>query len=164
MHSEVCIPYVLSRHPATVSPDSFLARVQEGANCQLYVAGVIRALGFYMPDYYRSSEIYEDPAGVLLPVTLYHELPQTGDIIGFWPKGENSNAKRIHVGIIHMTEDGVTVLHASRQQGKVVQSPLVDLLQHYYRIACIKRPWMHITTPNETAMRRLGLTAVQVVR
>lgn len=159
------IPYRLSRHPGKVSPDTIFDRsgIEQGSNCQLFVAWAVRALGYYMPDYYRSSEIYEDPEKVLETIAFdTTENIQQGDIIGLWPKNKNKIPKGVHVGIILYENNICKVLHNSRDKNAVTKEPLGKTLERYDSIACIKRPKVMIPSLwNPQALHQLGFYSLQ---
>lgn len=152
--------YCLSRHPGKVSPDTVFDRgeIEKGSNCQLFVAWIVRALGYYLPDYYRSSEIYEDPENVLESVTFDKtENMQQGDIIGFWQKNKDNNPKWIHVGIVLYENTVLKVLHNSREREKVTKEPIEQTLMHYEGIAYVRRPKIMIPMLwNPHALYQLG--------
>ncbi len=82
-------------------------------NCQLYVSAVLRALGRYIPNYYRSSEFFEDPERCLQDVFFPYEAVENGDIIGFSKVGIR-NLKKLHMGIVRIADKNATeILHAS---------------------------------------------------
>jgi len=105
------------------------------------VAGVERALGNKLPDYFRSSDFAEDTS-YTKSIDYWRESIQTGDIIGFWRKGE-TNTKCIHLGVLRWNkeEEIVEVLHASRDKKSVVVSHIGELLLNprYESIAFVKR-------------------------
>lgn len=136
--------------------------VSEGMNCQLYAGCVIRSLGFYMPRGYRSSEMYEDPSSVLEVVDCTKQSIQDGDILGFC-KYDETDPKKIHVGVAKITADGsVSVLHASRAAGKVVQNALEDMFADAnHAVLCMaRRPKIRMFLPNQQALAALGWFSV----
>jgi len=123
-----------------VALDEFLEN-PESCNCELYAAGVQRALGFFIPDQFRSSDFADDTA-YTKRIDYIHQPIQTGDIIGLWRKGE-TNTKRIHLGVLRWNKDEeiVEVIHASKDKKSVVVSHIGALLldPKYESIAFIKR-------------------------
>jgi hypothetical protein len=153
------IPYAVHLGPTRRDVDSVLAKelpVKEndpGMNCQLYTSLVVRSMGTQVPNYYRSEEWFTDPDDVLQTIDPIHVPIQTGDVLGFVPQ-DIKDKKKIHVGVAHVGERGVRVVHASREAGRVIVTPINRMPhnQNHKRLAMVRRPnvldpdhWNHKT-------------------
>lgn len=129
------IPYLKHKHPGNTSPDKFM----EGGNCQLTVQGIISAMGFEMPDYYRSREIGKDMDFTEPVVDLF--TVKTGDIFGF-SQQTKTDLKWAHMGIAYKIGEEIMIIHNSKKVGKVSIVPLAEMISQdeYRKIAFIKRP------------------------
>ncbi|MCB9813611.1 MAG: hypothetical protein H6772_04360 [Pseudomonadales bacterium] len=106
---------------------------QDGLNCQLLVHMALEELGFSLPKWMRSSELFEDE--VFLETVLkqqissrklaHMELPDSrvGDIWFFsnnGTKSDNSDSKFFHLAVVsQVSQDGMPILlHARKEKGQ----------------------------------------------
>lgn len=134
----------------------------------MYLAGAVRALGFFIPDYRcRALEISEDTN---YTEHLDHQTQplQTGDIIGFTRVGE-TDMKQAHLGIIRMhphTQE-IDIVHATRLTGKVEATSIENIMREsqYATIAFVKRPTFPLQgLINPQAQENLGFWTMQRTR
>lgn len=136
------VAYNLQRNPVRV-PLTDLVRpedLEEGLMCQSAVNTVERALGVPIPDGVRSSEWgAHQQHGIPVEDT---KIFQTGTVIGV-TREEETDPKRTHLVVVQkVTEGGIHVIHASREQGRLVVCTLADLLSRpeYAHLAFAKHP------------------------
>lgn len=115
-----------------------------GINCRLYASLIVRALGFYVPDYYESKEWFYDPDSCLDEIPFSDEI-KTGDVLGF-TKEDETNLLNTHIGIAKVENGNINILHASRSAGKVICTPLSEMGEdpRHKSFVMIRRPKIEI--------------------
>lgn len=164
IRTELSPQFIYNFHegPLSTPPDLFLQKVVAASekdklelNCQLYTSAVTRARGFIVPDYYRSSEHWEDPEGYLTDIPKV--LAKRGDIVGF-SKSEETDPKRIHLGIVKDHKDGeIQIVHASWESQTVEETLLDEVRQreNHGTLRFIKRPVVIFQAADPLALRKL---------
>jgi hypothetical protein len=164
--------YSYPEGPTRTPPDKFLERLKNSTeedvlplNCQLFVSTTTRALGMYLPDYYRSSEILEDPEKCLKEINL--DSAGDGDIAGF-SRESYSEAKRIHIGVLRRNEQNeLEVVHATKESKTVEVTSFSRIFDRpkYRTLRFIKRPTQFLPDEfNPLALQKLGFLPRQIIR
>ena len=149
MEARIGFKYAFSEGPTKTSPDALLSSMLENEgnkkvliNCQLYVASVLRALGLYVPDYYRSAEFFFDPNHCLRGLEYPTITLQQGDIFGL-SKNSDSDPKKIHLGVGREGDNHtLEILHISRETNGIEATTIENIIQNekYGNIRFVKRP------------------------
>lgn len=161
------VPYVASRHPGNVSIDEFIANPELGANCQLFMLGILRRVGSCIDDKsfidqgerFGSKELWLDTQftqviaekEVTENIESLWAIPlEEFDIYFFAPRGMNprpnqEELKKLHpamrLGRIEEWENGnhYRILHNAKP-GPSALWTMRDFYQKGYSLFGIKRP------------------------
>lgn len=108
-----------------------------------------------VPDYYRSSEHFEDPEGYLKDISV--DEAQSGDIVGL-SRSHKTDPKKIHLTVVKHTINGsIGLIHASQESNTVEETLLQNITERkrHETVRFIKRPTVVYERPNTTALRKL---------
>lgn len=165
MIERIGFKYSFDHDPLKTSPDALIDQITNNekggkisVNCQLYAACVVRALGFYIPDYYRSSEFFLDPEGYLNSVGYPENTLRSGDILGF-SKDFNTDVKRIHLGVVRIANGATEILHIYPDKEGVAVMTIQEITNNksHRQVRFAKRPiQFHPSLYNLTALTKLN--------